>query len=448
MRLVPVLRATVGSAVPVVSIVLLAVLHGVSCSAGSDGALYGPGQGGNTSDSDSGLGGGFVEQPPDSEPEMCAGQKYDGDLVPLDVYILLDATASMKGGDDKPNVWNPVVSAIQNLVSSSLTAGIGVGLTYLPVPVGDPFAQLGRCDGPFGPCPEGKGNCARPMGLFTANLTCSQQCTMATAEADCGMYGSCMVIPGSGRWCNGSLWNDSCDPLDYGKPVVAIAELPGNQTAIMSAINSKEPNGDSTPTQPALDGALRYARQWAIDHPDHLVNLLFATDGEPNNCTFNDIKGAAQVALNAYSQYPYIPTFVLGIGEIKDLNAIASAGGTNVAYMADGSTVGSQLVTVFNEIRANGACQFLIPEPANGDPLDYDRVNVFYTPLGEPEGSEVPIGQVYDLGACDPVKGGWYYDDPTKVHPTRVMLCPASCQQVQLSQYGVRVELGCKTIVW
>jgi len=250
---------------------------------------------------------------------------------------------------------------------------------------------------------------------------------------------------GAKKYCEGIISPSvSCDPADYGVPVVPIAALPGNKAAIVDAISKKKADGEATPTQPALEGAIAFAKDHAKKNPDHLVHVLFATDGIPNNCTYNNIKGAAAAAEKAFNDYPSIPTFVLGIGKLSDLDAIAKAGGTKQTYLADGSTVASQLVDVFNEIRANGECQFVIPQPGPGLDLDFDAVNVWYTPLASSEKEAVPY--VDDVESCDPELGGWYYDDPTKKSPTKVLLCPKTCEGVKLSAEGVEVQLGCKTI--
>ena len=447
------LHATAVSAVPVV----LSAMIAASCSAGSDSSPHSASGGGGGNNGEDGSGATAPEIDANQENEdTCVGAWYPGDIVPLDVYILLDATASMNGGDDPAtNVWTPVVNAITDLVADTMTKGIGVGLTYLPVRPPAGAVLHGSCrNTPAGPhCSdygEGVGECGCPLpGLCVLNgsSACDRACGV---DADCGLYGPCKAWdsqPNSGkRYCEGSLFaEESCDPQDYGGPIVPIAELPGNQTAITQAISSKNASGKSTPSQPALEGTFAYLKQWALDHPDHIVHLLFATDGEPNTCTYNSIEGCADVVSKALTEYPHITTFVLGIGKLANLDAIAVAGGTGHVYLADGATVSSQLVSVFNEIRANGACQFLIPEPEGGQILDYERVNVYYTPLASSE--RIPVSYVPDASSCDPVKGGWYYDDPMKAHPTRILLCPATCDAVQLSEHGVDVELGCKTII-
>jgi hypothetical protein len=370
------------------------------------------------------------------EEEACVGDVFPGKLAPLDVYVLLDATASMKGAGDMPDIWPQVSSALISLFSDPLTTGIGMGLTYLPVKPPDGFIVPGVCGpnidcGSIGPC---------EFILGFGNV-----CTGCKTNADCGLYGPCMPLLQK-RICNGAFAPKvSCDPADYGHPVVPIDLLPDNKNALVQAISNLDPDGDATPSQPSLEGTIAYAKQWATDHSTHLVNILFATDGEPNNCTFNSIKGAEDAAAQAFNNPPSIPTFVLGLGDLKDLNSIAAAGGTGQAYIANGGTVAATLVDVFNEIRANGACQFQIPQPKQGQILDYDRVNVYYTPLASSE--KVTVTYVGDINGCDPVQGGWYYDDPTKTNPTKILLCPATCNAVKLSEEGVEVQLGCKTIL-
>lgn len=89
------------------------------------------------------------------------------------------------------------------------------------------------------------------------------------------------------------------------------------------------------------------------------------------------------------------------------------------------------------------ACVYEIPEPAMGD-IDYGKVNVAYK--SSPSAPEQPIFYVPGgAGDCDG-SGGWYYDDP--VNPTQILLCPATCDAVQLGDEGaITVKFGCQTIV-
>lgn len=388
---------------------------------------------------DSGVGDGEL-----TESGACVGDLFPGKLVPLDVYVLLDATGSMMGDDKTPEVWGPTINALTGIITDPKTEGIGMGMTWMPMPPPAGFHIPGTCT-KDADCPGTTGPCQSPM--FGLIKTCINACTVATEATDCGLYGPCQVMPmmsgGTARFCNGGQTPKvSCDPTDYGSPVIPINTLPGNKDALVQAISSKDADGANTSTQPALEGALRYAQQWAKDNPSHLTHVLFATDGQPISCTYNTVEGAANVAETAFKANPSVPTFVLGVGDPGDLNLIANKGGTSTAYTANGANVASTMVDIFNEIRANGACKFVIPAPSPGKTLNYDAVNVTYTQLGTNE-----VIQVYgkqSAADCDPVDGGWYYDNPAA--PTKILLCPATCEEVKLSEEGVNVMLGCKTV--
>lgn len=86
-----------------------------------------------------------------------------------------------------------------------------------------------------------------------------------------------------------------CSISSYASTVsVPWSELPGSASTFISSLNSTSPGG-GTPTEPALTGAIEYARQRSIAYPDHAVAVVLATDGEPNNCS-SDVNGVAAVA--------------------------------------------------------------------------------------------------------------------------------------------------------
>src|SRR5205814_10081362 len=58
----------------------------------------------------------------------------------------------------------------------------------------------------------------------------------------------------------------SCDPNTYAKPDVEIGPLPQNGGAIVSSLNAHLPN-TTTPTAPALQGAIQHATSWKTSHP-------------------------------------------------------------------------------------------------------------------------------------------------------------------------------------
>lgn len=86
-------------------------------------------------------------------------------------------------------------------------------------------------------------------------------------------------------------------------------------------------------------------------------------------------------------------------------------------------------------------CQWDIPTPPDGETLDPAKLNVLFT---AGDGTETSILNVSNAAACDPTQGGWYYDD--NANPTKVHLCPASCDFVQADPNGkIDLLFGCAT---
>jgi hypothetical protein len=191
-----------------------------------------------------------------------------------------------------------------------------------------------------------------------------------------------------------------------------------------------------------MRSALTYASSWASDNPTHATVLVFATDGEPTNCTTNSIQG---IAGHVAAALPAVKTFVVGVGNsLGSLDAIAQAGGTGQALLVDtAADVTQQFIAAMNTVRALGQCQLPIPDPQGGTP-DYGKVNV---ELNDPMDEDVSETVLYveSEDECDPDEGGWYYDDPQ--NPARIFLCTASCSELTSNAWDVEVLLGCETIV-
>lgn len=334
----------------------------------------------------------------------CAAETAQANLVQLDLFIMLDKSGSMTetvaGGGTR---WDAVTNALKGFISDPANSALGVGIQYFPI---------------------------------TSGNNCNPICF---SNADCGAYGPCIGFICAG--CSGG--SDSCAPADYAMPKVPIAQLTAQQiTALTSSINAESPTGN-TPTGPALQGALSHAQNWAISHPSHNVVVVLATDGEPTECNPSDIPGIANIAATVLNGSPPVKTFVIGVGALlNNLNAIASAGGTGSAFVVDGNmNVQQEFKAALDAIQQSAlGCEYTIPQPAMGM-LDYDKVNVQYTPGG---GSPQVILNVPDAASCDPMTGGWYYDN--NAAPTKIILCATTCGPIQLDPAGkIDILLGCAT---
>lgn len=377
----------------------------LACSASGEGDPSGPGSGAGDTSAAIGGGGGIGVGQGGGTGGMasCASDTYPSELQPLDLYVLLDQSNSM----DEVGKWDAVLSAISSFAADPSTVDVGMGLALFPRPPEHP---------PPAPCDGTNPN-----------------------DPACGLYGPCL---GSNN-CYGALLGDSCLPSDYALPDVAIAPLPGVGQAINDAlVAASPPSGMSTPSEPAMRGALGYAVDWADAHPDHATVLVFATDGEPTNCTTNSVPG---IATHVAAALPTVKTFVVGVGSsLGSLDAIANAGGTGQALLVDtAADVTQQFIAAMNSVRAIGQCQLDIPEPEEGTP-DYGKVNVALVDPSDRD-NRITLVNVGTEAECDPMTGGWYYDDPQS--PARIFLCPASCSELTGNAWDVEVLLGCATIV-
>lgn len=229
------------------------------------------------------------------------------------------------------------------------------------------------------------------------------------------------------------FFGSDCNPAYYAQPEVPIGEVTQNAATIAQTLQARAPF-EGTATTPALQGGLMAAQAHAQANPDAKVVMLLVTDGAPDDCG-SSLDTASAAAMDALNQG--IPTYVLGLGDINGLNALAVAGGTGAALSADPTNVDA-VVQKMNEIRGQALpCDYAVPADAD----DLSLVNLQFLTGGN--SSTVP--GVSDVAACDPAQGGWYYDNPAA--PTRIIACDQTCGQFKAAADGqVNVVLGCPTI--
>jgi von Willebrand factor type A domain len=232
-----------------------------------------------------------------------------------------------------------------------------------------------------------------------------------------------------------------CTVADYAKPLVGVDVLPGASQRIVDALAMTTVYG-GTPTRPALEGSIQYARTWEMTKGRRIA-IALVTDGIPNDCmsTVDNVAALARTAAMGG-----IFTFVVGVGPMLDsLNMVAVAGGTKAAILVDNGNA-DQFIAALKMIQTQAsrlACQFAIP-PSSMGMLDPNKVNVTFSPTGNPAMAST-LPRVASRDQCGPM-GGWYYDNPTM--PTAVNLCDASCQLANSSPMGeVSLQFGCKTKV-
>jgi hypothetical protein len=220
---------------------------------------------------------------------------------------------------------------------------------------------------------------------------------------------------------------------DFSKPAVAMMSLPDSTTFAKSI--SAQSLCSGTPTGGAMTGALAYAESLKKATPDSVVAIVLVTDGQPT-CGGGTAESAAKTGAAEG-----IKTYVIGFGQgssLTNLDAWAVAGGTGKPTFVDPSNpakFSTDFSSTLQSIRkASMSCEFQIPAASAGT-LDVDKVNVTLTASG------APAGLNYDA-AC--AGAGWRYDNVNA--PTKVELCPASCNVMKNDPYSeVKLVFGCKT---
>jgi len=280
-----------------------------------------------------------------------------------------------------------------------------------------------------------------------------RDCFDTSRDCDGGPAGdACKPLP---RLCRG--YELGCGEGKYLKPIVDFLPLPAQAAALNQRLLYTPPAG-LTPMGPAVAGSLmalkaRLAASQASGSTPHRGVLLLVTDGLPDKvCIPSTASGIADLMAGALAAKPSISTYVVGVFGDADLataqpalEEMATKGGTKAPYIVK---TAADFVTVFqttlDEIRGRALpCEFAIPAMSKG-PLDYDRMNLkFKGAAGEEDVLYVTSAQ-----ACDPQRGGWYYDaDPAAGQtPSRVIVCEATCKRFKAdSTASVDVRYGCKT---
>jgi hypothetical protein len=242
-----------------------------------------------------------------------------------------------------------------------------------------------------------------------------------------GMNASLQLFPAA---------TDQCNPSVYYFAAVPERALPDGQS-FAAAMAATTPSGD-TPTRPAILGAIDYAKDVRDATPGSRTAIVLVTDGDPDVCD----SSVANVSLEVAKVASTIKTYVIGVGQsLSSLDMIAQAGGTDhptLVSVGDPAQTKSDFLAALQQIRGLVlSCEVPLPAPPPGMALDFNSVNVLFTP------SSAPATQLlYDSACANGV--GWRYDDPMK--PTEVQLCASSCDAVR-HDHGGRLEVvfGCAT---
>ena len=245
---------------------------------------------------------------------------------------------------------------------------------------------------------------------------------------------------------------DGCSVDACGTPLVGLGELTtaaapadAHEQALIGATMSSAPgmSGQGTPISAALGGALQWAHEQRAMTPDQNSVVVLVTDGEANGCD-EDIGNIARLASDAYAA-DEIRTYAIGLtgSQERDMDQIARAGHTDQGiFVADGANTQQELLDALGAIKGEIlSCDFAMPEPEEGMAVNPGQINVNFT---AGSGTKTTLKPAGDEQGCT-AAGGWYYDNPAD--PTRIFLCPATCETVTSDPAaGLQILLGCQTV--
>ncbi len=429
----------------------------------------------------------------------CARDSYIGERGDVNLYLLLDVSGSMlapiSAEEDAVTQWDAVRAAVTSFIEAPESSGFNLALNYYPIQgaradcsafgtcAANVSCVVGLCDvsfllGELRACDDSS-QCPYVVDLGDGELY-QEQCRQP-GRCDNDEYRQCILdeqcldggvcLQHNRGLCPGET---SCEPSVYIEPSVDRTVLPDSGATLVESLLQREPDPYGiTPTHVALAGAYTRVDEWRQAEPGAKSVVVLATDGEPVGCALGDTPEQVRdeatsltygvVEAGASSG---IQTFVIGVtpdvsglpdedraeiepilDELKDkLNQIANRGGTTASYnvtVNDDAT--AAFVAALEEIRGQVLpCEYVIPTPDTGA-VSYDRLNVEVNT----EGNSLVAPKVTDDSECVANELGWYYDvDASTQSPTRVVLCPSTCEQVNaVSGSRVDIVLGCQTVV-
>jgi hypothetical protein len=356
---------------------------GSPATGGSGGSLSGPGPG---------SGGG----------ETCAevGSEADQDLLPADVILVIDNSGSMT------DEAGEVQASMNDFVATITAAMIDVHVILISADSGD---EQGICV----PAPLGSGSCPnddnQPGGFMHVVNSVGSNDGLQKILDSYATFSS--FLRPNGTRTIGIITDDesSKDAATFMTEIVALDPTFADLTfhGIVAPYEL-----DTSACIPCSFGGMCSSCDPCCG-PDPVLGFGCFSWAEAEGAVYKDLAMGSGGVIGNLCLQEFSPMF----------NAMATAviGGSQVA------------------------CVYEIPDPPNGESIDYGKVNVeFYpTPTSMPEDFfNVPGGE----GDCGASADGWYYDNPSS--PTQILLCPETCAYAQMSPEGeIKVLFGCETVI-
>jgi len=286
----------------------------------------------------------------------CASEVYQGEAVPLDLYLMFDQSGSMATVVDEASGvtrMDIVRQAVRAFLEDEDTVGVGIGIGY------------------FG---------HQPLGETSCDVAHYREAAVEVGPVPAvnpDLFSSLDAREPTGETPTGSAIRGACDYVEQYR-----ATQPGRRPAILLVT-------DGEPKAPLSE--------------------------EVCAPTLDDAVAAAADCLSETG----ISTYVLGVGpSLNNLDQIADGGGTKEAYLADRDNA-DQVLQALSAVRASAQlpCDLkLAAEASDASSVDLEASTVAYL---DQACSYVDVPRVESESGCEDGASGWYFDDPatpTMIH--------------------------------
>jgi hypothetical protein len=273
---------------------------------------------------------------PSGQADACAAVTVDAQLVPLDLYVVLDRSGSMVNPALGPLRWPPVRDALNQFFQSPSAAGIGIALTMFAHPTASQCVAS---------------TYATPL--------------VAMAPLPGGSTGHAITLQ--------STMNTYAPILGVGTPT---------ESAMTGAVTFAKAHKSANPNRTVA-----------------IVLATDGLPGAAG-CTGEDAAGTQAAIAAGFAGNPSIRTFVIGIDPdtqmSTNLNAWATAGGGQ-AFDVGTAGGGAQFLQAMKDIQGSLlGCTFTMPKTDAGI-INKDNVKVLYT---SGSGAPVELPHVTNQAAC------------------------------------------------
>lgn len=242
----------------------------------------------------------------------------------------------------------------------------------------------------------------------------------------------------------------NCNVDLYAEPKVSIGNLETTGQQILEEIDAMGLQlGGGTPTLPALQGAYRYTRTWAAspESGERPVVVVLVTDGFSNECQESiDIPAIANEVREEFVGEPSIRTLAVGMRRTAEgnLDQIAEAGGTvDPVFLGEEDSAAPLLERLLDITLNDMPCKHAIPAaPTRTEFIDFNEVRMVYWPDIDVVDEVQEIPKATNRAACTAsAVGGWYYHPEGSSEPTEIHVCPCTCT---LFREGLmEIQYGC-----